>query len=114
MLAQTPSQMKSTNKSAQAKGSRQAGNHDLRIFVSHCVDDKKFVFEVCDLLGPYVGRDSMFLFEERRKPQHDFLTTIHEELTRATLVLIFVGKRFDSYMEHEALQAVGSNKPRCI
>src|SRR5436190_21772372 len=72
------------------------------VFVSHCVDDKKFVFEVCDLLSPYLSRESMFLFEKRPTLDEHFLSTIDKELTQSDIILIFVGKRFDEYMQYEA------------
>jgi 6-phosphofructokinase len=67
------------------------------------VDDKKFVFEVSDLLAPYLGRDSMFMFEKRPSLDGPFLDKIKRELVRSNLVLIFVGKRFDEYISFEAL-----------
>lgn len=88
---------------------------ELKIFVSHCTDDKKFVFEVCDLLSPYLPRKSMFLFEERPSLEGPFLKKIDEELHRSQLVLIFVGKRFDDYMKYESMRtATKSKKGVCI
>jgi 6-phosphofructokinase len=78
---------------------------DLKIFVSHCVDDKKFVFEVCDLLSPYLSRKSMFLFEKRPSLEGHFLKRIDAELDQSQLILIFVGKRFDDYMKYESMRA---------
>ncbi|MFA5262259.1 MAG: 6-phosphofructokinase [Opitutaceae bacterium] len=83
---------------------------NLRVFVSHCVDDKKFVFEVCDLLSPYLHRDSMFLFEERPTLDGTFPPTIEAELKRAKLVLFFVGRRFDDWMKYEVMRVAASPK----
>lgn len=76
----------------------------LRVFVSHCVDDKKFVFEVCDLLVAYLGKESLFLFEARPSLSGSFLQEINAELENAHVILIFVGKRFDKYMAYEAMR----------
>ncbi|MBN2573026.1 MAG: 6-phosphofructokinase [Deltaproteobacteria bacterium] len=78
--------------------------NNLSVFVSHCIDDKKFVFEVCDLLTPYLSRKQMFLFEQRPTLEGHFLARIDKELKKAQLVLIFVGKRFDDYMKYEAMR----------
>ena len=87
----------------------------LRIFISHCVDDKKFVFEVCDLLAPFLGRETMYLFEKRPSLSGPFLAEIDKELQRANLILIFVGKRFDRYMDYEAMRAaILKNKLVCV
>ncbi|HEY0550453.1 MAG TPA: hypothetical protein VGF13_12695, partial [Verrucomicrobiae bacterium] len=72
----------------------------LRVFVSHCVDDRKFVFEVCDLLVPYLGRENLFLFEKRPSLSMPFLQEIDAELENAQVIVIFVGKRFDKYMDY--------------
>jgi 6-phosphofructokinase len=85
---------------------RQRSKHNtLRVFISHCIDDKKFVFEVCDHLSPYLGADNFFLFEKRPSLEKPFLTIIDRELSRSTLILIFVGKRVDDYMSYEVKRA---------
>lgn len=90
-------------------------NHtDLNIFVSHCVDDKKFVFDVCDLLSPYLPRDSMFLFEERPSLEGPFMKKIDAELARSQLILIFVGKRFDDYMKYESMRTATLPKKELV
>lgn len=100
-------------KSATPNGSTQARR--LRIFVSHCIDDKKFVFEVCDHLAPYLGRENMYLFEERPVLGGQFLPQIESELSRAHLILIFVGKRCDQYMQYEAMRtSTLKNKDVCM
>ncbi len=76
----------------------------LAVFVSHCLDDKEFVFKVCDLLAPYLGRENMFLFEKRPSLSGPFLQEIDKELELAQVVLIFAGQRFDEYMSYEAMR----------
>jgi 6-phosphofructokinase len=94
---------------------RRLASSNLRVFVSHCVDDKKFVFEVCDLLNPYLGPESMFLFEEWPALDEPFMRKIDAELVRAHVVLMFVGNRFDKYMDYEAIRtSTMSGKIVCI
>lgn len=91
-------------------------NHQGRpkVFISHCVDDMKFVFDVYDLLIPYLGRESMYLFEKRPSLDKPFLRQVDEAMAESELILIFVGKRFDAIMEYEARRASTLKALVCI
>lgn len=43
----------------------EAKNESPKFFISYCIDDKKLVFETCNILALYFGRNNMYLFEER-------------------------------------------------
>lgn len=86
-----------------------AGDESPSVFVSHCIDDKEFVFEVCDLLVPYLGAN-MFRFEKRPSLQESFLPALDKELEQADVILVFVGKRYDDYMKYETMRAATLEK----
>jgi 6-phosphofructokinase len=84
--------------------SKKAASKAFKVFVSYCVDDKKFVYEVRDLLIPYLGHECMYLFEDR--PQiASIAKTMMTEVRSSHYVIVFVGKRFDQYMQFETLLA---------
>lgn len=84
-----------------------------QFFISYCVDDKKFVYDVCRVLEPFLDpdhRDTMFLFEKNRPNlEGDFLETIMSEVKRANCVIVFVGKRFSEYQFNEMAVALADN-----
>lgn len=82
----------------------------IKTFVSHCVDDKAFVFEVCDLLAPYLERAKMFCFEEHPSVTGDPRDRMMKEASKADLALIFVGARYDKWMCAEAGALIANAK----
>jgi 6-phosphofructokinase len=75
------------------------------VFVSHCLDDKKFVFEVCDFLDPYLRRSSMYLFEQRPALHAPFHVQVKRAMEEADVILIFTGRRFGENMSFESVTA---------
>lgn len=72
-----------------------------RFFISYCIDDKRFVREVCNLLRPYIGQDNMFLFEDHPDAGCDFRDQIDAELARSNCLIVFQGRRFGPYQDAE-------------
>jgi len=81
-----------------------------KFFISHCIDDKKFVFETCNILASYIKRENMYLFEEHPAIDKSFLKQIDAEVDAADCVLFFVGKRFGDYQKIELAKATKENK----
>lgn len=70
-------------------------------FISYCVDDQRFVDDVCHHLEHYLGSDNMFLFKNRPRLEEDFLVTIKREANRADCMIAFIGSRFSPYQSNE-------------
>lgn len=73
-------------------------------FISYCVDDQRFVDDVCHHLEHYLGSDNMFLFKNRPSLAEDFLVTIKREANRADCMIVFVGSEFRSYQWFEVAE----------
>jgi 6-phosphofructokinase len=70
-------------------------------FISYCVDDQRFVDDVCHHLEYFLGSDNMFLFKNKTRLEEDFLVTIDREAKRADCMIAFIGRRFDAYQWKE-------------
>lgn len=91
-----------------------AGPASPQFFVSYCVNDKKFVYEVCRLLEPYLNREKMFLFEKSRTLATDFLERMKHEMEIADCAIVFVGNRFSAYQWGEVADAIVARKRMCF
>ena len=85
-----------------------------RFFISYCIDDKKFVFETCNILETYLCRENMFLFEEHPSPTDSFLKEIQKEVDAADAVIFFVGERFDKYQCIELARSIAGDNNKAI
>jgi 6-phosphofructokinase len=83
-------------------------------FVSYCVDDKKFVFETCNMLEPYLGRENIFFFEDHPNLKTSFLPHIKTKIEETDFVLFFIGKRFGPYQGVEFAEAIAAKKALLI
>jgi 6-phosphofructokinase len=85
-----------------------------QFFISYCVDDKKFVYEVCRVLEPYLDRERMFLFEKSKTLETDFLKRMKREMKAADCAIVFVGSRFGDYQWVEVADAIVRKKRMCF
>ena len=77
-----------------------------RFFISYCIDDKKFVREVCNLLAPYIGHENMYLFEDHCDAGRHFLGPIDQAMSGVDCVIVFEGNRFGFYQQHEMAKVI--------
>ena len=85
-----------------------------KFFISYCVDDKKVVYEVCNLLSPYMLHENMFCFEDHPSVQQGFLENIKQKIKSIDFMLVFVGQRFGRYQEQEIGDALSEDKALII
>lgn len=85
-----------------------------RFFISYCIDDKKFVYETCNLLASYFGHDYMFLFEESPCPTESFLKEIQSQVDTSDGVIFFVGNRFGEYQCIELARSIIDDSNKAI
>ena len=85
-----------------------------RFFISYCIDDKKFVFETCNILASYFGRENMYVFEEHPTPNDSFLRVIQKEVDASHGVFFFVGERFGQYQCIELARSIVGDEKKAI
>jgi hypothetical protein len=80
-----------------------------RVFLSYSHDDQEFVGSVASALRSR-GVDAWF-DEQALQPGEDFLSHLRDSLQAARLVVVFVGRRFDSpWVNFEIGAALGQSK----